>query len=71
MGIVCRTEDTKLKRIVALKFLPKGLEAHEPERARFLQEAQAASALNHPNVCTIFDINHNKPLEFNETALKC
>ncbi|MBM4169120.1 MAG: hypothetical protein FJ215_08185 [Ignavibacteria bacterium] len=56
MGIVYRAEDIKLKRTVALKFLPKGLEAHEPERARFLQEAQAAAALNHPNICTIHDI---------------
>ena len=43
MGVVYKAEDTRLKRIVALKFLPRGLEAHEPERARFLQEAQAAS----------------------------
>jgi Tol biopolymer transport system component/predicted Ser/Thr protein kinase len=56
MGVVYKAEDTKLKRTVALKFLPKDLETHEPERARFLQEAQAAAALNHPHICTIHDI---------------
>jgi serine/threonine protein kinase/Tol biopolymer transport system component len=56
MGVVYKAEDTNLKRTVALKFLPRGLEAQEPERARFLQEAQAASAINHPHVCTIHEI---------------
>jgi serine/threonine protein kinase len=64
MGVVYKAEDTKLKRTVALKFLPRGLEAHEPERARFLQEAQAASALNHPNVCTIYDILEERDQHF-------
>ncbi len=56
MGVVYKAEDLRLKRIVALKFLPRGLDAQEPERARFLQEAQAASALNHSNICTIHDL---------------
>jgi serine/threonine protein kinase/Flp pilus assembly protein TadD len=64
MGVVYKAEDTKLKRTIALKFLPKGLEAHEPERARFLQEAQAAAALNHPNICTIHDIASEADQQF-------
>jgi eukaryotic-like serine/threonine-protein kinase len=56
MGVVYKAEDLKLTRIVALKFLPHGLDAHEPERARFLQEARAAAILNHPNICTVYDI---------------
>jgi serine/threonine protein kinase/Tol biopolymer transport system component len=60
MGVVYKAEDTNLKRTVALKFLPRGLEAHEPERARFLQEAQAASAINHANVCTIYEISQHE-----------
>ncbi len=64
MGVVYKAEDTKLKRTVALKFLPKGLEANEPERARFLQEAQAASALNHPNICNIHSLGEHKGQQF-------
>ena len=56
MGTVYKAQDTKLDRFVALKFLPSQLTTTEDEKARFIQEAKAASALNHPNVCTIHDI---------------
>ncbi len=64
MGVVYKAEDTRLKRVVALKFLPRGLEVHEPERARFLQEAQAAATLNHPNICTVHDIAEYEGQQF-------
>ncbi len=56
MGVVYKAEDTKLDRILALKFLPQRMTSAETERARFLQEAKAASAINHPNVCVVHDI---------------
>ena len=56
MGVVYRAEDTTLKRMVALKFLPHHLTSNESEQARFIQEAQAASALNHPNVCVVYGL---------------
>jgi len=56
MGIVYKAEDTKLKRMVAIKFLPRQIGASDEERERFKIEAQAAAALNHPNIATIYAI---------------
>ncbi|HNQ91149.1 MAG TPA: protein kinase [Verrucomicrobiota bacterium] len=57
MGVVYRAEDTKLKRSVALKFLPPELTRDAEARRRFLHEAQAAAALDHPNICTVHEVD--------------
>lgn len=66
MGVVYKAEDMKLDRVVALKFLPHHITSNEAEKARFIQEAKAAAALNHPHACAIYRIDEVEGEQFIE-----
>src|SRR5918912_2922988 len=64
MGVVYKAEDTKLHRIVAIKALSADFIGDEKARARFMREARAASAIDHPNICTVYEVNEVEDVLF-------
>lgn len=60
MGVIYKAQDTKLDRMVALKFLPRQFSINEEEKKRFIHEAKAAAALDHPNICSIYEIDETQ-----------
>ncbi len=64
MGEVYRAKDTRLDREVAVKILPEGFAADEQRRLRFEREAKAISSLNHPHICTLYDVGHENGMHY-------